>query len=225
MSLSEVIIVFKNNACTLGGKTFERGDACPICIDGFCESDPVCVTACQHVFHTRCVVTHFWKTPRCCPVCCGDAYGNFTPEWARSETSEIHLLGAYLRGQRDASPSPRTLSVMVMLACFAILLFSFLSIVVTAYLKEQAHLAEQNAICDNAHPSWYGVCRTRFRRDAQEQFCDLVHPLWRNLCRIATPEQLELADERRNSRLSQRNFWPHVFGARDSSLPAVFSRW
>ncbi|KAL6585524.1 E3 ubiquitin-protein ligase rhf2a [Orobanche minor] len=39
-----------------GGIQEACDDACSICLEGFCDSDPSTVTSCKHEFHLQCVL-------------------------------------------------------------------------------------------------------------------------------------------------------------------------
>ncbi|KAJ7971353.1 E3 ubiquitin-protein ligase RHF2A-like [Quillaja saponaria] len=43
-------------------------DACSICLEGFCESDPSTVTNCKHEFHLQCILEWCQRNPQC-PMC------------------------------------------------------------------------------------------------------------------------------------------------------------
>ncbi|GAA0164977.1 hypothetical protein LIER_20492 [Lithospermum erythrorhizon] len=42
---------------------------CAICLEEFCEGDPIIVTPCSHIFHCHCIVGWLAKEKMTCPMC------------------------------------------------------------------------------------------------------------------------------------------------------------
>ncbi|KAA0043784.1 hypothetical protein IC582_009187 [Cucumis melo] len=51
-----------------GGIQEACDDACSICLEDFCESDPSTVTACKHEFHLQCILEWCQRSSQC-PMC------------------------------------------------------------------------------------------------------------------------------------------------------------
>lgn len=51
-----------------GGIQDACDDACSICLEAFCESDPPSVTSCKHEFHLQCVLEWCQRSSNC-PMC------------------------------------------------------------------------------------------------------------------------------------------------------------
>lgn len=52
-----------------GGIQEACDDACSICLEAFCESDPSTVTGCKHEFHLQCILEWCQRSSQC-PMCC-----------------------------------------------------------------------------------------------------------------------------------------------------------
>ncbi|GLT44355.1 hypothetical protein SLA2020_182600 [Shorea laevis] len=52
-----------------GGIQEACDDACSICLEVFCESDPSTVTGCKHEFHLQCILEWCQRSSQC-PMCC-----------------------------------------------------------------------------------------------------------------------------------------------------------
>ncbi|TQD88069.1 hypothetical protein C1H46_026366 [Malus baccata] len=51
-----------------GGIQEDYGEACSICLDEFCDSDPSVVTSCKHEFHLHCILEWCQRSSQC-PMC------------------------------------------------------------------------------------------------------------------------------------------------------------
>ncbi|XP_039035941.1 E3 ubiquitin-protein ligase RHF2A-like isoform X1 [Hibiscus syriacus] len=51
-----------------GGIQDACDDACSICLEGFCESDPSTMTGCKHEFHLQCILEWCQRSSQC-PMC------------------------------------------------------------------------------------------------------------------------------------------------------------
>ncbi|KAI3447377.1 hypothetical protein Pfo_004042 [Paulownia fortunei] len=51
-----------------GGVQEACDDACSICLEGFCDSDPSTVTSCKHEFHLQCILEWCQRSSNC-PMC------------------------------------------------------------------------------------------------------------------------------------------------------------
>ncbi|KAK4757401.1 hypothetical protein SAY87_018702 [Trapa incisa] len=51
-----------------GGIQEDNGDACSICLEDFCESDPSTLTTCKHEFHLQCILEWCQRSSQC-PMC------------------------------------------------------------------------------------------------------------------------------------------------------------
>ncbi|KAL6647027.1 hypothetical protein ACP70R_014464 [Stipagrostis hirtigluma subsp. patula] len=51
-----------------GGVQDACGDACSICLEPFCDSDPSTVTSCRHEFHLQCILEWCQRSSQC-PMC------------------------------------------------------------------------------------------------------------------------------------------------------------
>ncbi|KAG5243863.1 E3 ubiquitin-protein ligase RHF2A [Salix suchowensis] len=57
-------------------------DACSICLEDFCESDPSTVTNCKHEFHLQCILEWCQRSSEC-PMCCDPSVLKIPPERER----------------------------------------------------------------------------------------------------------------------------------------------
>lgn len=51
-----------------GGIQDACDDACSICLEAFCDSDPSTVTSCKHEFHLQCILEWYQRSSQC-PMC------------------------------------------------------------------------------------------------------------------------------------------------------------
>jgi E3 ubiquitin-protein ligase RHF len=51
-----------------GGIQDACDDACSICLEAFCESDPSALTSCKHEFHLQCILEWCQRSSQC-PMC------------------------------------------------------------------------------------------------------------------------------------------------------------
>uniref|UniRef100_A0A2P2LQA9 RING-type E3 ubiquitin transferase n=1 Tax=Rhizophora mucronata TaxID=61149 RepID=A0A2P2LQA9_RHIMU len=51
-----------------GGIQEACDDACSICLESFCESDPSSMTSCKHEFHLQCILEWCQRSSQC-PMC------------------------------------------------------------------------------------------------------------------------------------------------------------
>lgn len=65
---SEAHLTVSAAAFVEGGIQEACDDACSICLENFCDSDPSTVTSCKHEFHLQCILEWFQRSSQC-PMC------------------------------------------------------------------------------------------------------------------------------------------------------------